>query len=241
MKKIILLFLVFHVWNQNAQGYSVTYSMEQVAKEINLTTTLFSFLDGNGNHSLYEEDFANSRMGNPADSNINIINLDGDNSVYYKDLKANTVVYKDHIRFKFFTIRDLFSGFNWELHNETKDILGYTCQKATCRFRGRDYTVYYTTSIPVSDGPWKFSGLPGLILELSTDDRVASLHVKATKIVLGKPKAEYKNPYEGQGYISFDRYRELYREKYEESLHRITGETGKASPLPKGFLEYYIE
>lgn len=39
--------------------------------------------------------------------------------------------------------------------------------KATCRFRGRDYEAWYTPEIPRSEGPWKLQGLPGLILKAS--------------------------------------------------------------------------
>ncbi|MBQ3610561.1 MAG: GLPGLI family protein, partial [Bacteroidaceae bacterium] len=53
----------------------------------------------------------------------------------------------------------------WQLHSDTMTILSYPCQKATCRFRGRDYTAWYTMEVPVSDGPWKLYGLPGLILK----------------------------------------------------------------------------
>jgi GLPGLI family protein len=54
----------------------------------------------------------------------------------------------------------------WTIHDETKDILSHTCKKATCRFRGRDYTAWYAVDIPISRGPYKFNGLPGLILEI---------------------------------------------------------------------------
>lgn len=58
----------------------------------------------------------------------------------------------------------------WQLNFiETQTLLGYVCHKATCSFRGRNYTVWYTTEIPVQSGPWKFSGLPGLILSAQED------------------------------------------------------------------------
>lgn len=53
----------------------------------------------------------------------------------------------------------------WQLHPDTMTFLSYPCQKATCRFKGRDYTAWYTMDIPVSDGPWKLHGLPGLIVK----------------------------------------------------------------------------
>lgn len=53
----------------------------------------------------------------------------------------------------------------WAMHEETKQILSYVCKKATCTFRGRTWTVWYSMKIPVPDGPWKLCGLPGLIMQ----------------------------------------------------------------------------
>ncbi len=55
----------------------------------------------------------------------------------------------------------------WKLIPEKKDFLGYTCQKAEAVFRGRMYTAWFTPEIPLKEGPGKFGGLPGLILQLS--------------------------------------------------------------------------
>lgn len=54
---------------------------------------------------------------------------------------------------------------NWILHDDMDTLLGYTVQKAVCTFRGRVYSVWFTKQLPVAVGPWKFSGLPGLILK----------------------------------------------------------------------------
>ncbi|MDR3218368.1 MAG: GLPGLI family protein [Dysgonamonadaceae bacterium] len=56
--------------------------------------------------------------------------------------------------------------FDWKITNETQEVLSYNCQKATCSFRGRIYTAWFTLDIPVDNGPWKFGGLPGLILKI---------------------------------------------------------------------------
>ena len=53
---------------------------------------------------------------------------------------------------------------DWHLVPGDTTLLGYQCQKATCKFRGRDWTVYYTMDIPISEGPWKLCGLPGLVM-----------------------------------------------------------------------------
>jgi Protein of unknown function (Porph_ging). len=54
----------------------------------------------------------------------------------------------------------------WNLSDETKTIIGYNCRKASCNFRGRSYIAWYTMDVPLKTGPYKFSGLPGLILSI---------------------------------------------------------------------------
>lgn len=53
---------------------------------------------------------------------------------------------------------------DWTLEEGTKTICGYLCNKATTTYGGRDWTVWYAPDIPVSAGPWKFNGLPGLVM-----------------------------------------------------------------------------
>lgn len=62
-------------------------------------------------------------------------------------------------------------GQKWELLEGDTLIMNHPCQKAVCDYHGRTWTAYYATDIPISDGPWKLCGLPGLILKAydSTD------------------------------------------------------------------------
>lgn len=55
----------------------------------------------------------------------------------------------------------------WEIADSTKNILGYDCVMATAHYHGRDWTAWFTPDIPLPEGPWKLTGLPGLILEAS--------------------------------------------------------------------------
>ena len=59
----------------------------------------------------------------------------------------------------------IFPTQKWAIEKEQKKIGRFNCQKATAKFRGRQYTAWFTMEIPVSYGPWKLHGLPGLILE----------------------------------------------------------------------------
>jgi GLPGLI family protein len=59
----------------------------------------------------------------------------------------------------------------WKIEEDTTTILNYSCQKATTTFRGRNYIAWFAPEIPSNNGPWKFGGLPGLILKISDESR----------------------------------------------------------------------
>jgi GLPGLI family protein len=58
-------------------------------------------------------------------------------------------------------------AFHWNILSDTLSIGGLLCQKAEVRFGNRSWIAWFAPSIPVSDGPYKFCGLPGLIINIS--------------------------------------------------------------------------
>lgn len=83
----------------------------------------------------------------------------------YKNYPAGKVTTLDRIVSSSFRCEEENEKPQWTLLADTATILTYRCQKASCYFRGRHYTAWYTMEIPVSEGPWKLCGLPGLILK----------------------------------------------------------------------------
>lgn len=71
----------------------------------------------------------------------------------------------------------------WEIRNTYEKQNGYSTQKAVVYFGGRTWTAWFTKDIPVNDGPYKFSGLPGLIVKLE-DDKGDYKFDLVTKMVL---------------------------------------------------------
>ncbi len=59
------------------------------------------------------------------------------------------------------------ANLEWKLGNQTDSIAGFPCHNAFTYFRGRHYEAWYTTEIPISKGPYKFGGLPGLIVQIN--------------------------------------------------------------------------
>lgn len=70
--------------------------------------------------------------------------------------------------------------FNWEITKEEKNEKGYQLQKAVTNFGGRKWTAWFTQNIPIPEGPYKFSGLPGLIVEIY--DSQNHYHYELTKV-----------------------------------------------------------
>ena len=66
-------------------------------------------------------------------------------------------------------------------------IMEYPCQKAITHFRGRQWTVWYTSEIPLNEGPWKLWGLPGLIMKASEDQGIFSFTFTHMKVEENKP------------------------------------------------------
>lgn len=80
-------------------------------------------------------------------------------------------------------------AFGWQLSGDTADsVAGYRCMTATASFRGRVWKAWFTIEVPVNTGPWKFGGLPGLIVKIEDDEgdyqwELVSLEQKKVPIV----------------------------------------------------------
>ena len=75
---------------------------------------------------------------------------------------------------------------NWKLLGEKKKIGKFNCQNASIKFRGRTFIAWFTTDIPIGFGPYKFKGLPGLILEVYDSEKL--WYMKAIKMNLKNSK-----------------------------------------------------
>ncbi|NIF05675.1 GLPGLI family protein [Chryseobacterium sp. Tr-659] len=85
-----------------------------------------------------------------------------------KDKTNQKMYFKDRIG------RDIYSyeedrPLTWKISSETRKIGEYKVQKAETDFGGRKWTAWFTTDLPYQDGPYKFGGLPGLIVKVEDD------------------------------------------------------------------------
>lgn len=73
---------------------------------------------------------------------------------------------------------------DWKILNETKIINSIYCKKAEVHYKGRDWTAWYASEIPFPYGPFKFSGLPGLIVKIT--DKTGDYDFELVKSVSSK-------------------------------------------------------
>jgi len=110
---------------------------------------------------------------------------------FFKNHLENAVYLQARILNLTLYVKDSLHSMKWELTNDTARLLNEKCFSAKTFFRGRNYTAWYTTSYANSDGPWKFGGLPGLILAVKSDDNY--IRWNAVKIIKSYPnKVEFK-------------------------------------------------
>ncbi len=88
------------------------------------------------------------------------------NYMIEKDFSNQKLVIQDKIFSDKYQYEETFAIFNWKPSEETKRIGDLNCKKATTHFAGRDYVAWYCEEIQLQDGPYKFSGLPGLIIKI---------------------------------------------------------------------------
>lgn len=87
-----------------------------------------------------------------------------------KDFNKQQFKYQQNAFMSVLQYKSQLPQFKWRLSDLTKTLLDYEVKKATLNYKGRHYTAWYAPAIAISDGPFKFWGLPGLIFEIYDDD-----------------------------------------------------------------------
>ena len=87
--------------------------------------------------------------------------------IIYKIAPSQKVYYYDRITTTRYRYEEPANSLNWTITPATATVAGYACQRAVASYGGRQWEAWFTREVPVSDGPYKFYGLPGLIVKVS--------------------------------------------------------------------------
>ena len=171
---LILLALIVRVTGVNAQSdvtkLSVTYEVQyQKVEEVAKHEKDLMRLDIGEHSSQYISIIGEFLTKNKSDIMAKRIKDPYAGYTTLRDEVFKNTPNKGYMRFihmpGWVSCREKIEGlFDWHLLDGDSIVCGYPCHKATTTFRGRTWTVWYTLDLPYSDGPWKFCGLPGLVL-----------------------------------------------------------------------------
>ena len=168
---------------------------------------------------------------------IRIYYVDEEGETIYKDWSNNFLVQRDVNEFEPLLIREAtIPTINWVIQTQTKQIGKFTCQKATTTFRGRNYEAWFSQEIPVSAGPWKLHGLPGLILEASDEAKTFQYKFRSVEVPLTDKTELLKIPLTGRKILLTHYNNELIKTRAEHLRVKLStmsqGAAISASPTP---------
>ncbi len=136
----------------------------------------------------------------------------GQNYLIRKERNIKTITYSNNIALDEMYYQEPMNAVKWELKDSSIIINGLECKVASKRYLGRNYIAFYAPSIPIQDGPLKFNGLPGLIVQIK-DDR-EEVDISLTSI---KPFNGFARFYQSNNPIKTDR-KKLYELLIEDFL-----------------------
>ena len=210
-------------------------------------------LDFTKSESMYkEEQELDAPKGPSANGGVMVMVMGGNGSsdILYKNISENRMAHKTELMGKVFLIKDNLEAYDWELTGETKNIGNYTCYKAVYEkeeediqidmidgevkeekvTKKRTLVVWYTTDVPISNGPNNYGGLPGLILEVNDGD----LTIVCSELVLNPKEAkEIKEPVKGK-IVTREKFSKISLEKTKEMMDRYRSRDGKGIEIKIG-------
>jgi GLPGLI family protein len=144
---------------------------------------------------------------------------------YYinKKLADREINFQEEIVKDYYEYSEDLSSIKWNILPETKDISGFAVQKAKTSYAGRNYTAWFTSEIPIPDGPYKFNGLPGLIIKIADEKEYYVFKLTGFKSL----KDPIFDTESGEDYLEVDKnkFREI-KEEYNADPIAALGRSG---------------
>lgn len=234
MKKFFTLFLLTAFFALNAQEtanrffYELTFKPKKDSTRVDKVMTI---LDVTKDKSLYRDYTMVAQ-----DSTLKIQVEQMQKSGVFKDFskmvtmpKFSEKIYKFYPDMKVQYVERISSGFtplnigynddskfNWKISDEKAKIGSYNTQKATTDFGGRKWIAWFASDVPLQDGPYKFHGLPGLIVKVEDEGQNYSWELKGNKKVPNFNETTYLESVSPGG--NGGKVQEVTREKFEKTF-----------------------
>lgn len=142
----------------------------------------------------------------------------------YPDMKEQ---YVDRISKNLFAYEDDVK-FDWKILSDKEKIGEYNTQKATTEFGGRKWTAWFSTDIPFQDGPYKFYGLPGLIVKIEDEGKNYSWLLSGNKSVKDWKEFSYVEELQAQSGMVSNEKKVIPKDKFDKAFAAFKQEIGRA-------------
>lgn len=181
---IFFLLVCCHAHGQDSVFLKASYAFKRIPDSTNpalsatdlfvlevgsLATKFFSY------NKIVSDSILSEQFNMQQNSNGLSVSLDmrgvqaGSSAIFFRSISSNVFSCSDELGMVRYKYIDTVGQLQWIIKQDTASYLGYKCIKAITRFRGRNYIAWFTQEIPVSAGPYKFCGLPGLIINIVDD------------------------------------------------------------------------
>lgn len=201
MRLKFIVFIILFPQVITAQSHRFLYSYRFVTDSLKTdsTVTELTRLDVFVNHSEFLSDVTakkDSAMAMAAKNNASPAIIRLPDGIYQnKSSKNKDFIYTiEYIGIQPFKIKEKID-FKWQLSTETKQIEGYHCQKATLNYGDRTWEAWFTKEIPIQQGPYVFSGLPGIIVQIADTENHHIFTLKANYKIPQGSTGIYTRPY----------------------------------------------
>ena len=131
----------------------------------------------------------------------------------YKNYPQGKMTVTDGLLMQDYIYEDTLCAQNWVIQDSSKLILGHECQKAVCQYRGHCWTAWFAMDIPITDGPWKLCGLPGLIMEATSEDNSHAFKLLGLERVSKEPIV-FSKTYVGNNKFEKTTFEKFLKEQY---------------------------
>lgn len=144
---------------------------------------------------------------------------------------------------------------SWKIENETKKSSSLQLQKATAKFGGRNWIAWFSKDIAFQEGPYKFHGLPGLIVEIYDDKKNYHFSLnKSENFTETQFISFYKNAKARGVEIPYSKYQSMLLSYYHDPIkfinsgqieineeHKLGLEDGRIIYKPEELRQYALE
>ncbi|WP_040282528.1 GLPGLI family protein [Psychroserpens damuponensis] len=177
---LILFICCFSIYGQTTDSipvyeYEIRYNLGRALVKKGYVFEYQSFVRFNSTKTEFIENFnrlsTDKKSGNPQ---INLVWAGDGSENHYTDLK-NSIHHSSYVLpLEVVATSEILVEQNWKLTGKTKIVNNIDCVEVVADFRGRTYIAYIDIKRPINFGPWKFKGLPGLVIKLADTDNKLS-------------------------------------------------------------------